>query len=114
VPKAMLKIYFKRAVLILGIGWFYPLHCFADLVDPTRPPAFGTGTGLYNLSEIMIGPKRNAAVIGGHLFHEGDKFEGITVLEIAPNKVKIIGIRGEATLELFVSPLKPVKQSVKS
>jgi hypothetical protein len=110
----MLKINFQQAVLVLGIGCFYPLYCFADLVDPTRPPAFGSGTGLYNLSEIMIGPNRNAAVIGGHLFYEGDKFEGITVLEIAPNKVKIKGTRGEVTLELFVSPLKPVKQPVKS
>ena len=59
----------------------------------------------------MIGPKRNSAVIGGHIFYEGDKYEGITVLEIAPNKVKIKGAQGEATLELFPSPLRPVKKT---
>jgi hypothetical protein len=111
----MLKMTFQRAVFVLALGWFCPLHCYADLVDPTRPPAFGAAAGgLYNLSEIMIGPKRNAAVIGGHIFHEGDQYEGITVLEIAPNKVKIKGARGVATLELFPSPLRPVKKPMGS
>ncbi len=110
----MLKITFQRAFYCLTLAW-WPLLVNADIVDPTRPPEFGaTKSGLYELSEIMIGPQRNAAVIGGHIFYEGDKYEGITVLEIAPNKVKIKGARGEVTLELFRSPLRPVKSPIRS
>jgi hypothetical protein len=111
----MNKNNYLRSLIFALLMWWTPLLCFGvtDLTDPTRPPSVDSvRTGMYDLSEIIVGPQRKTAVLGGHLFHEGEEFQDITVLEITPNQVKIKGTNGIVTLTLFKSPLsRPVSPS---
>jgi hypothetical protein len=110
----MIKQTYLQASILLALMFGWPQAGLADLIDPTRPPT-ADSTSMYDLSEIIISPERQFAVIGGHIFHIGDSYQGITVLEIAPNAVKIKRANNEVTtLNLFTSPLQPVvKNSVR-
>jgi hypothetical protein len=103
----MLKKYFQQA-LIWGMVAASPGLSMADLVDPTRPPSLDSlNKGMYDLSEILISPHNKIAVLGGHTFHEGETFQGITVVEIRANEVELKGAHGQMKLELFKSSLSP-------
>jgi hypothetical protein len=103
------RTFLQASILLAFLLW--PVSGLADLIDPTRPPSENS-SNMFDLSEIIISPERQFAVIGGHTFHVGDSYQGITVLEIAPNTVKIKRANNEVTtLNLFTSPLRPVDKN---
>ncbi len=77
------------------------------LDDPLRPPDFRAGNGgvapltlpgELRLGMIVHGPGRRAAVIGEHLLQVGDRIEGLEVVAIGRDHVRLA--RGERSLRL--------------
>ena len=79
------------ALLLLPAG-----AALAALQDPTRPPDFRPTTTqaspqkALSVASILIGEHRRTAVINGQPRREGDRFEGVRVQRIYPDRVEIL------------------------
>lgn len=66
------------------------------LQDPTRPPDFRTAPAdvatqqTFSLASIMIGKHRRTAVINGEPRREGQRFDGVRLQRIYPDRVEIL------------------------
>lgn len=79
------------------------------LADPTRPPGYG-GDGQFqrpwNLTSILVSPRRRLAVINGEVVREGGRIDGMTVIRIRDDRVILKGLGGRETVPLVVRPVK--------
>ena len=85
------------------------LTAASELADPTRPD-FGDAPvtaskpvkpGLPRLQSVLIGPDRRLAVIGGRLLAEGESADGMRLLQVRPDRVRVeLKERGAVTLRL--------------
>jgi hypothetical protein len=87
---------------------------YAELLDPTRPPANVYGQtivspALFVLNAIVVAHDRKFAVINGLNKQIGDEILGEHVTAIHENTVQLEGPSGKIILFLFG---KPIKQSL--
>ncbi|MBS3804474.1 MAG: hypothetical protein KGY54_07995 [Oleiphilaceae bacterium] len=101
----MLLIRMTVCVLALGV----PLA--SALEDPTRPSDFRRAVSepsqarSYSLESILIGPSRRAAVIDGITRIEGERFGGVRLVNIYPDKV-VLSDQGQARVLRWKMPTK--------
>ncbi|MGM0769342.1 MAG: hypothetical protein ACQEV6_15080 [Pseudomonadota bacterium] len=66
------------------------------LQDPTRPPDFHSAPAqaapqkALTVGSILIGEQRRTAVINGELRSEGQRFDGVRVQRIYPDRVQVL------------------------
>lgn len=83
---------FRAALLMLVLG-HPPVMA---LQDPTRPadfrsaPAAVAAQTTFKLASIMIGNHRRTAVINGEPRREGQRFHGVRLQRIHPDRVEIL------------------------
>ena len=103
----------KRVLCVIALCVCGYQLALADLRDPTRPATMqgdAVHAENYELSAILISTERKIAVINGIWVHEGQQFEGATILSISANAVEIQGPEGHQTLNLLTNAFKPVKE----
>lgn len=84
------------------------------LEDPTRPPlakgSASTEVALQQLpvlSSIIYSDSRKVAVVNGHLLGEGESKEGIALLHISPDNVRVrVGGAQQVTLTMNAGLIK--------
>jgi hypothetical protein len=84
---------------------------YAELLDPTRPPANIHGQTvvsptLFILNAVIISRGQKMAVINGFRKKIGDEILGEHVTAIHENTVQLEGPSGKITLFLFGKPIK--------
>lgn len=101
------RIYFSTLLLMFSAN-------AGAFEDPTRPPlAQGSASTevtlqpLPVLSSIIYSDSRKVAVVNGHLLGEGESKEGIALLHIAPDKVRVrVGGAQQVTLTMSSGLIK--------
>ncbi len=105
----MFKVRNLFGVLLMGLS-----ITASGFEDPTRPPLVRM-TGSANasigqlpiLSSIVYSEKRRLAVVNGHLLGEGESKEGIAILHIAPDNVRVrFGAAQQITLRMSSGLIK--------
>jgi len=97
-------------MLMMGLGLASALPAraadvFDSLPDPTRP-ASASGESAPSvvqglvLQSVLIAPQRRLAVINGRTLAIGERFDGVTVIDIQPHEVVLKRASGELTLRL--------------
>jgi MSHA biogenesis protein MshK len=97
------------AVLLMGLS-----ITGSAFEDPTRPPLVrATGSAAASieqlpiLSSIVYSEKRRLAVVNGHLLSEGESKEGIALLHVAPDNVRVrLGGASQITLRMSSGLIK--------
>ncbi len=94
-------------ILLLGIQ-----NCYAELRDPTRPPNYvmddadQTNPQKLTVHAIIVGPKRQVAIINGQSVQIGDTIAGFKVLEIKPQAIRLQGPSGITIFPLLQQDIK--------
>jgi hypothetical protein len=94
-------------VLLALIGATFARAEEPRIQDPTRPyeaaaGAVGTNapTPGSTLTAVIVSPTRKIAVIGGRIYHEGDRVDGALITRIEPGAVHLKRGDGQLLLRL--------------
>lgn len=78
--------------LVAGLALAGPVPA---LEDPTRPDSYRARTAApaqqqaLALESIMVGPRKRVAVIDGVARREGERFDGLQLLRVYPDRVTV-------------------------
>ncbi|MCP5325412.1 MAG: general secretion pathway protein GspB [Oceanospirillaceae bacterium] len=86
--------------------------------DPMAPPGYGmTGPGktpvpvkpAWVLNQVLVAGPRKVAVINGQALHEGERWQGLTLLQITQEKV-VIEEKGRRRELMLPPPPNSIRQ----
>lgn len=101
----------RLAFIVLIAGILSTPQIYAELRDPTRPPASFNGeapvsSNLFLLNATIIAPDHKIAVINGVDKRIGDEILGQYITDINENTVQLTGPNGKITLFLIGKSIK--------
>lgn len=86
--------------------------------DPMAPPGYGMAAPgkasaeakpAWVLNQILVAGTRKVAVINGQALHEGERWQGLTLLQITPEKV-VIEEKGRRRELVLPAPPNSIRQ----